>query len=94
MSIAPGVGPLGTVSYGNAFSAVVGASGSLTSRRSRKTFRPSVGPRSFSRLARKFESATSEPPPLPKIEPMNAKPAIASASVTVGSRWASGSVCS
>ena len=80
ITIAPGVGPFGTPSYGNGLSIVVGASGSLTSRRSRKTAVPALVPSLRCSRARKSELATSLPPPLPKIEPMKAKPAIASVS--------------
>src|SRR5262249_57707142 len=81
---APGVGPVGTWSYGNGCLAVVGASGSLTSRRSWKTFIPLLAPNFASRPARKFEFVTSPPPPLPKIEPISANPAIAFVTVRCG----------
>src|SRR5579859_3609018 len=73
-SIVPGI------SYGNGWSAVVGASGSLDDLNCVYAATPSVGPSFAIRYLYSAEFATSLPPPRPKMPPIS--PAMATTSPT------------
>ena len=69
---------------------VVGASGSLLSRRSLHALKPAAGPSLACSEASSSELRTESPPPLPKIEPMNANRLTASSIVYGAGRCTAG----
>ncbi len=75
----PRVEKAGAVSYGKRFpSTVVGASGSLASRKSDQARRPSALPKRRSSASSARAERTSLPPPRPKMPPISEASAITS----------------